>query len=478
MKDIVDTSFGCQRPARRLIAEAILSLFLLVPVPLEHRAVAQISNPRDENELKRAQEFFSQGQNSQGMEVLRSYLKIHPHSYDANEMMGLALVSEKRFSDARLFLVSATQAHPASALAHANLAADLAQLQYNEEAGREFRRALQLDPENAELNHNVGEFFAGTGKVHDAVSGLKKAQSLRPSYDNGYDLALAELESGMFEDAENDIRLLLKQRQTAELHSLLGEVLEKKRDYLGAAQELQQSAVLDPSESNIFVWGAELLRHQTLEPAAQIFEKGAEKYPSSWRMFAGLGVSRYLLGQNSKAADALCAAIDLDPSNAQPYYLLSRVHGIPKDKAESVSQRFERYIQMNPKDAKARFYYATNLSELDNGQVESGKLNKIESLLQQAISLDPHFAEAHLQLGILYAHQSRPEAMSEFERSIALDPSLGTAHYRLGQLLIRSGQKERGRQELETWNKLKKQQDEETERKEKEILQFIYTPTQ
>src|SRR5579862_5710047 len=222
--------------------------------------------------------------------------------------MGLCQVADQQLQEGKLFLLKAVNLRPDSSLAHANFAADLAELKEMNAAEIEFKKALALDPNSAELNHNLGELYAGRGKVSSAIPCLRKAQQLHPTYDNGYDLALAEVQARDFDAAERDIRELLRQRDTAELHSIMGTTLEKKGDFIGAANEMQIAAHAEPSEDNLFSWGVELLRHQTLKPAAEVFGDGVKEFPRSTRLQTGLGVADYLLNDNEGAIAAFCGA--------------------------------------------------------------------------------------------------------------------------------------------------------------------------
>jgi tetratricopeptide (TPR) repeat protein len=436
---------------------------------------AQVSGSTRPEELRSAEKFYAE-KNYEAAEVaLRSFLTSHPNDFEANTLMGLALTAQRKDTEASFFFRQAVKAYPNSAAGHANLALNLVRTRKPDLAEAEFLKAASLEPENPEYNHSAGEFLASRGKVEAAVPYLRKAQSLRPNYENGYDLALAEMESGQLKEAEADLRTQLGQHPTAELHSLLGEDLEKQQQYLEAAEELQTAATMAPSEATILAWGAELLRHQTLDPAAQVFTKGAELFPKSWKMQLGLGVSQYLLGHNDRAVDAFCTAIDLDPKDPQPYFFLSKVHGIPKEQAEKVSERFERYVKNSPKDARARLYYAMNLWDSDNEQAEVSDLQKVKRLLLEAVALNPKLAEGHLELGILYAKQGDDKAaLVEYDRAVTADPSLSTAHFRLGRALVRAGQEERGKKELATWNELKAREAEESEKKRKEVVPFLY----
>jgi tetratricopeptide (TPR) repeat protein len=183
------------------------------------------------------------------------------------------------------------------------------------------------------------------------------------------------------------------------------------------------------------------------------------------------------MGHNTAAIEAFCAAIDLNPKDAELYFFLSRVHGVPEAQRAAVSQRFEQFVRESPNDAKARYYYAMNLWDSSNEGADGTDAQKAKSLLQESITLDPKFADAHLQLGILYSQDGNDDAaIKEFEQCITLEPSLNVAHYRLGQALIRKGEMERGRKELDQWKVLKGQEQADTANRQKEILQFLYSP--
>jgi tetratricopeptide (TPR) repeat protein len=426
--------------------------------------------------LRYAQQAYDHGDPEKAIAALAEYLRTDPQNFDANELMGLSLAAEQHFADAKGFLESAARVNPGSALARANLATDLAELNESDAAQIQFKEALALDPNSAELNHNLGEFYAARGKMKEAIPCLRKAQQLHPTYNNGYDLAVAEMDSGALDAAENDVRALLRGQKTAELHSLLGSILERKRNYLSAAEEMQQAAVMDPSEENLFAWGTELLRHQTLPPAAEVFGRGVKQFPNSSRLLAGLGITEYLMGHNDAAVKALCSAIDLNPRDATLYFFLSRVHDIPEGQRTAVSARFEQFVRESPTDAKARYYYAMNLWDSDQEGTDNASVQKAKALLQESVKLDPKFADAHLQLGILLSREANDEAaIREFEQCIALDPSLSVAHYRLGQALIRRGEMERGRKELDQWKVLRSKEQADSQNRQKEILQFLYS---
>ena len=341
----------------------------------------------------------------------------------------------------------------------------------------QLQQAVKADPESFEANHNLGEFYIHAGKLATAIPCLKKAYRLNPShYVNAYDLALAELETQNYAAAREEIHSMLERQDTAELHDLLAEVEEKSGNYIEAANEYERAAHLEPSEQHIFDWGIELLLHQTLEPALKVFQSGVERYPRSARLLIGLGLTLYSRGVYDEAIKTFSQATDLEPSDPRPYLFLAKMYKVSTVESSGVTERLRRFAQVDPRNAQALYYYALSLWKGAREQKREADLTEIEGLLKKAAALDPRFADAHLQLGILYAERKDyPEAIREYQQAIRLEPSLVDAHYRLAQAYVRTGEKERAQGEFETYERLHHQQQAEAEKKRAEIQQFVYT---
>jgi len=449
---------------------------LLVPVAL---AQSSASSEEYAQRLQSAQSLLERGQYEEARKSLQQVLNLYPDSFGANELMGLVLSAEDRHEDASRFFKKAVQTQPQSPEAHENLATNLSHLDKLQLAEQEFKRAVLLKPRDYDMNHNLGEFYLHSGKIADGIPYLRRAQEVNPgSYENSYDLALAEIQTGKLREAQALINSLMRTRDTADLHALLAEVKEAQRDFVAAGQEYQRAAQMDPSESNIFNWGTELLRHLTLDPAMQVFSQGVDRFPNSVRLQIGLGITYYMGAFYDQAVEAFCRAVDLDPRDPRPYYFLAKIYDVSPSKAAEVTARLERLVQIQPDNARARYAYAMSLWRSSRTKTGPADSSEVEALLKSAASLDPKFAEAHLQLGILYSQRGRDsEALAEYETAVKLDSNLADAHYRLGQALVRSGDKPRGERELKVWSQLHTQQIAEGDEKNSQILRFVYTET-
>jgi tetratricopeptide (TPR) repeat protein len=430
-----------------------------------------------ESQIQLAASYYNSGRFREATQVLEKLVKQAPASFEAEELLGLAYSAESQDKDAYPHFAKAVKLNPGSAPARANLAVNLARLGKNELAEAEFKRAIQAEPGNFSANHDFGEFYARSGKAKEAIPYLRRAQGAQPSsYGNGYDLALAYVEAGIWAEARQQLNHLLKVRDTAELHDLLGEVEERSGNYLAAANEYQRAAHMDPSESNIFDWGSELLLHQTLNPAVEVFSEGARRYPDSPRLAVGLGLSLYWSGRYDDAVKALLKATDLSPADPRPYYFLSKAYQHSHGQVDEVIQRFQRLAQLRPQDGRAAYYYGMSLWKGKQAAPSGPFLSQAQDLLKRAIQLEPAFAQAHLELANLYSQQHRySESASEYKRAIALDPKLVDGYYRLGQAYAHLGKPDLAKKEFQIHKQLYQQHLAEWDSEQQEIRNFVYT---
>ena len=430
-----------------------------------------------DRDFKAAVDLYEAGKYPEAAAQLEKLVREVPESFEVQELLGLVYSAQSQDTRATQHLQKAVTLKPDSAPARTNLATNLAHLGKTELATEQFRKAVELDPRNFETNHNLGEAFARSGKVAEAALYLEKAQQIdSSSYDNGYDLSLAYLQTGRLADAQRLLRDLLKQKNTAELHNLLAEVEEKDGKFVEAANEYEAAAHLEPSESNLFDWGGELLLHRTLDPAVEVFKQGVQRYPASQRMAVGLGMTYYARGNYDDAVKSLLSAADLNPSEPSCYFFLSKAYDSSPSRADEVIQRFRRFAELQPKNARALYYYAMSLWKGRRAQDPGLDVHQIESLLTQSLELDSKLAEAHLQLGNLYSGQNKyVEAIPEYKRALELNSDLADAYYRLGQAYVRTGEKGPAQEQFQVYQRIREQHLADLEKQRAEIRQFVYS---
>jgi Flp pilus assembly protein TadD len=130
--------------------------------------------------------------------------------------------------------------------------------------------------------------------------------------------------------------------------------------------------------------------------------------------------------ENLNGRSALWFSVAVSPGG-QPnsVYPLSTAHS----SAGTVSAK--RLRHQVPK--AARQAYDRALGSRDAG--------KAANELENAVRIDPDFAEAHHALGVIYTRQRRPEAVAEFRRTIELAPEESLPYSNLAWVLFAMGQR-------------------------------------
>lgn len=461
-----------------MIPRLCLLCFALLPfAPGVHaQDASRNADERVDRQFRAAVAQYESGHLTEASAALEALLREVPESFEVHELLGLVYSAQSQDAKASAHLEKAVRLKPDSASARTNLAINLVRLGKLQPAEAEFKKALELEPKNYDANHDLGELYVRAGKVAVATAYLEQAQRMNPAaYDNGYDLALAYIVTSRLSDARQLIHELLKQKDTAELHNLLGEVEEKDGKFVDAANEYELAAHLDPSESNLFDWGSELLLHRTLDPAITIFQKAAERYPNSPRVAIGLGIAYYSRGNYDDAVKSLLRAADLSPADPRVYPFLSRAYDSSPSQADEVIARFRRFAEHQPGNARAQYYYAMSLWKGKRAQDPNLDLTEIAALLKKSIALDPSLAEVHLQLGNLYSDQQKyTDSIPEYQRALELNSDLADAHYRLGQAYVHTGDKEHAREQLEEYQKVREQHLAELDKQRADVRQFVY----
>jgi tetratricopeptide (TPR) repeat protein len=433
--------------------------------------------PDLQREFQAAVAEYDSGHLAEAAAKLEKLLPQAPQSFEVHELLGLVYAAQSKNESAHNHLEAAVRLNPSSASAHTNFGNILMRTGQLDLAEQQFKKAVALAPQDYQANHNLGELFARMNKVPEAIPYLQKAQQLNPgSYDNGYDLSFAYSLTGRLTEARQMIHDLVKLKNTAELHNLLGQVEEKDGNFVAAVNEFETAAHLDPSESNLFDWASELLVHRTLEPAIEVFRQSTERYPDSSRLAMGLGMAYYSLGKYDDAVKSLLRAADLDPSDPRGYPFLSRAFDSSPSQAKEVIERFRRFTELQPTNGRAFYYYAVSLWKSKREQDTNLDVSQIEFLLKKSIALEPDLPEAHLQLANLYSDQKKyAESIPEYLRARELNPDLADVHYRLAQAYVRTGEKDLAQNEFTVYQQLRERHLSDLDKQRAEIRQFVYS---
>jgi tetratricopeptide (TPR) repeat protein len=323
-------------------------------------------------------------------------------------------------------------------------------------------------------NLKVGKELLRAGQSKQAIAYLERAAQLKPmDYQASFSLAAAYQKNGETQRADQAVQTLLARGDRAELHALLAEVRESEGQPVEAVREYQRAAEMDPSETNLFAWGAELLLHHADAPASEVFAKGHRLYPKSVRMLVGLGSAAYAQDLNDQAARWLLQAIQLDPSDPRPYLFLGKVQEMAKSEPPEWVEAFHRYATLRPEDARAHYFYAVALEKQRRGERDFAKRG---AELRKAIAIEPRLGEAFLKLGLLEEEKGElAEAMASLQKAVEFTDFPDEAHLRLAQVYRRMGEPEKARKESAIYEQIAAKKKEKMEKERRELGEFVLT---
>jgi tetratricopeptide (TPR) repeat protein len=275
-------------------------------------------------------------------------------------------------------------------------------------------------------------------------------------------------------EARDHAKKMLAIADKADVHRMLGELDERLGDPLEAVREYERATLMDPSEQNYFEWGSELLLHRADQPAVEVFTKGSRAHPDSARMLEGFGAALYAGGNSEEAARRLCEAADLKPADPAPYLLLGKMEKAAPALLPCSEQKLARFLRDQPGNALGNYYYGIVLWKRDRGSENSAGLKEAEALLEKAVSIDPKFGEAYLQLGILHTGQGGfAQAICDYKKAIEVSPQLGEPHYRLGLAYRRMSEESKAEQEFRVYEQMEKAETAAIESQRRELRQFL-----
>lgn len=323
--------------------------------------------------------------------------------------------------------------------------------------------------------------WSGAGG-HGSETGLRTSEALTrqtlalsPNTANAGEPVSANRESeAALRDEREQIQKSLAGGDQADLHRKLGDINERLNDPVTAEHEYEQAVRMDPSEANYFSLGTELLLHRASAAAIQVFDRGIAGHPASARLHAGLAAALYANGPVELAMASACRASDLEPTRIEFYALMAEMEKTATSTSPCIAQDLKRFLTLQPENALANYYYAMTLWKEQRTSPSSPQAANVERLLAKAVSLDSHFGEAFLQLGMLYEQNGEAEqAVNDFQTCIAASPNLAECHYRLGLAYRRQGEAAKADAEIRKYQQAQSAESADIERKRNSLRQFL-----
>ena len=257
-------------------------------------------------------------------------------------------------------------------LAHLSLGVFLFNKGQMDEAIRQYRETIRLNPDYAEAHYNLGAALGVKGQMNEAIRQYQEAIRLNPDYTEAHNNLGAAL--GMKGQIDEAIRQLQKairlKPDYAEAHNNLGTALGKKGQMGEAIRQYQEAIRLKPdyaeAHNNL---GIALGKKGQMDEAIRQYRETIRLNPDYAEAHYNLGTALGVKGQMDEAIRQFQEAIRLNPDYAEAHNNLGTALGMKGQMDEAIRQ-YQEAIRLNPDYADARNNLQNAL--LKKGQTDGG----------------------------------------------------------------------------------------------------------
>jgi tetratricopeptide (TPR) repeat protein len=207
-----------------------------------------------------------------------------------------------------------------SALAHNNLGIALGRKGQLDEAIRQCREAIRLQPEYVEAHNNLGITLDEKGQVGEAISQYREALRLKPDYvDACYNLATALLLSGQLDEAIRQFQEVLRLNPGyAEAQDYLQQALGRKDQLDQTIRQAHQALRLNPNDAEThYNLGNALAEKGQADEAINQYREAVRLKPDYAKARNNLGIALAGKGQLDEAISQVQETLRLKPDFAE-----------------------------------------------------------------------------------------------------------------------------------------------------------------
>lgn len=416
-------SYASQDPATTLDTKKLIRLNLgtlyqeMRDFPMAEKAYGTVLQIEPGNRLANyylAVMYRDSGRLDQAMAQFRALLAADPDNRDAMKDL-LELIRRQPPDKAAGQLSAYADQFATNALAQSRVGEEFHAMKRYDAAATYYQRALQLNPDLAAANANLGALLQSQGKIDEALPYLQKAAMLDPRNETvvallkdaqaaaGQD-ALAKaadlLQAGRYEDAAAAYQRALQTpgADTPEARASYGIALQNLRRLPEAIAQYQKALAQMPDNADVRYYLATAY-HQANE-----LPRAAAEYR---RALAAPSLDDTLKPQAQQALDSL--------AQAEASATLSKVVDAYNRKAYAQALTLvDQALAQSPQNATALYYRAMIYSD-------QGKLAQAVTAYQETLRADPGFKDAYFGLGVaLDKKPDRTGARGAFQKFIEL----------------------------------------------------------
>jgi len=315
-----------------------------------------------------------------------------------------------------------------------------------DEAERDFRRVLAVDPQLGGAYANLGVVYMRRKQWGKALENLHKAEHLMPQVAGiRLNIGLAYYKQSDFLKAIPPFESVVRDQPDAlQPRHLLGLCYFFAERWADAADTLEPLWAQESGQLS-YLYVLSIAAHRAGrkdldERATAQLIKAGEGSPE-FHLF--MGKAHLNREEYDVALADFQAAAEANPSLTFVHFNLGLTY--------LKKQEYERARDEFLKDAAVEPDVALNYDELGDVYSLMQQDNAAETSYREALRRDPRMVNSYVGLTKIYQREAKyPQALTAIDAAGKLDAGRTDIHYLRGQVLVHMGRKEEGKKELET----------------------------
>jgi protein O-mannosyl-transferase len=329
----------------------------------------------------------------------------------------------------------------------------------------QYRRALEIEPDNVGALNNLGRALAMKGADADALALYQKALALQPGFaDTHLNLGHLFLAQGKLDEA------IAQYRQNLELVpdnvttlNVLGNALGRKGANAEALALYQKALALQPSFADTHVNLAHVLLGQgKVDEAIAQYRQALDLAPANAATHSDLGKALAMKGEDAAAIAQYQKAVELQPGFADAHFNLGN-RLLSLGQLDQAAAQYRKALDLNPHDTEARHNLgkalllkgdfdgalaclekttssspdpAARWHSLGDGFLQKEDLDLAIACYRQELKINPRSADACANLGLAFFQKGQSkEAMESWQLALEINPDQVTVQNNLAWLL-------------------------------------------
>ena len=297
------------------------------------------------------------------------------------------------------------------------------------------RRAIALDPCDAETRHNLATILQGAGRQEEAIAAYREAVRLDPERASALNSLGTLLQArGDLDEAVAAFRQALQiEAGSAIFKSNLGNALRARGENEEAIRACREAVRLDPgfagARNNL---GLALQSGKQRSEAIEAHREAVRLAPQESNFHYNLANALRANGQGDEAIAAYRETLRLEPGHADA---LNNCGIALQDKGrlEEAIGCYRQSLQLRPDSAKTW----SNLGDALQGR---GHLDEAIAACREALRIEPFLADAANKLGAAFESNGQlAEGITALQHALRLNPDFAEAHNNLGNCLKDQG---------------------------------------